>query len=105
MFRVNVGDDIWTVDFSHGTDDSGSRFTLCQLGVSRSEDEMPLNSSSGISLCSRKDNFNKATGRKLALTRALAYHDRGFRTKIWEAYFHRIRSQKSNAPRDLSLVC
>ncbi|KKK50546.1 hypothetical protein LCGC14_3123920, partial [marine sediment metagenome] len=43
----------------------------------------------GTAWCSRKDQFNRNTGRKLALERALesAGFDKPKRTLFWEAYF------------------
>ena len=42
----------------------------------------------GWASCSDKDQFNKNTGRKVALSRALRSFDREFRKKVWRAYFN-----------------
>jgi hypothetical protein len=43
----------------------------------------------GVAFCSRKDNFNRVTGRKLALARAMnPAYDIRLRTGIWGAYLH-----------------
>lgn len=41
----------------------------------------------GYANCSVKDDFRKVTGRKLALSRAMAYTRREIRREIWEDYF------------------
>ena len=39
--------------------------------------------------CSTQDIFNKETGRKLSLTKALQPFNRRFRTAVWKTYFNR----------------
>ena len=41
----------------------------------------------GVAWCSTQDQFNKATGRKVALTRALKPFDKETRTRFWNAYW------------------
>jgi len=41
----------------------------------------------GIALCSVRDNFDRAIGRKLSLTRALRGLDKPTRTSVWNKYF------------------
>ena len=48
----------------------------------------------GVTLCSKKDNFCRETGRKISLARAVDNLDRDFRKEIWGAYFN--RSKKTN---------
>jgi hypothetical protein len=43
----------------------------------------------GVAFCSRKDNFDRAAGRKLALARAMLTYDYQLRTAIWAAYLTR----------------
>lgn len=47
----------------------------------------------GSAFCSVEDNFNKAIGRKLALTRALegSKFSKEERTAIWETYFDIVK--------------
>jgi hypothetical protein len=51
----------------------------------------------GVAFCSKKDQFNKEVGRKLALKRALdrnlANWDKIQRTIIWKAYFNRSKNE------------
>jgi hypothetical protein len=51
----------------------------------------------GSAKCSKGDIFNKETGRKLALERALVGKVRAFRTAAWKAYFNRITEAKAPA--------
>ncbi len=48
-----------------------------------------VNIAVGSSICSKTDNFNKRTGRKIALSRAIKSADlpKNFRKEIWDAYF------------------
>lgn len=41
----------------------------------------------GRAICSALDQFNKAVGRKVALTRALKPFDKEIRTRFWKAYW------------------
>ncbi len=43
----------------------------------------------GVAACHPKDNFCRETGRKLALTRAIAGFDKAHRAAIWAVYLHR----------------
>lgn len=44
----------------------------------------------GEAICYPKDQFNKAIGRKVALTKALNgfFSDKEFRTRVWNKYFN-----------------
>ena len=68
-----------------------SGFTGCSLDVVPEPDgRRPF---SAIATCSAKDMFRKATGRKVALTRALkakGYH-KAWRTAFWAAYFKQAK--------------
>lgn len=48
-----------------------------------------IEESHGYAFCSHLDRFNRETGRKVALTRALQSLPREIRKKFWEAYFNR----------------
>jgi len=47
----------------------------------------------GIAVCSRRDEFRKATGRKIALSRAMLDLgiERATRAKLWEDYLEQVR--------------
>ena len=63
----------------------GQRVTTC-CDIYRDE---ILDGSSGYAVCSKDDNFCRATGRKIALTRALQNYPREFRREVWQAYHKR----------------
>lgn len=68
--------------------------TKCQIFGIRDLGE-PMLLSKGQADCSRLDNFCKAKGRKLALTRALdklVTLTKAERTKVWEQYLNRPRT-------------
>lgn len=44
----------------------------------------------GIAYLHPNDRYCKATGRKIALARAIEHLERGMRTQIWKAYFEYI---------------
>ena len=73
------------------------RVTLCKLYFDTGLEQPRKWDLIGIekTKCSRKDNFCKETGRKIALTRILANWFPGpshkeIRFKFWEAYFNRF---------------
>jgi len=47
--------------------------------------------SAGAALCSLGDNFVKATGRKIALARALKPFSREDRKEVWDQYFATVK--------------
>ena len=65
---------------------SGS--TICFITVSENHPEVAV----GAALCSSKDNFCRATGRKISLGRALlkAFPNKEDRRYIWEQYFKKM---------------
>lgn len=94
MFKVNYN---WTsdveseisVDFNHYTTIDGNRATGCTIHCDG------LIMGLGSAVCVRPDIFNKNTGRKIALTKALKdgrktnpnVFTREFRSEIWNMYF------------------
>ena len=58
--------------------------TLCHL-----YNDEKMEGSIGSAVCSKDDNFCRATGRKIALTRALQNYPREFRREVWQAYHKR----------------
>jgi hypothetical protein len=61
--------------------------TVCVLG--QMKDGESIDTSKATAVCSPKDQYNKETGRKVSLTRALQGWSRADRAKIWKAYFAR----------------
>lgn len=48
----------------------------------------------GITYCSIKDNFNKKTGRKISLARAVSKLDKWTRKEIWDSYWKQVGGYK-----------
>ncbi len=76
--HVRTADRLWEVT------------TLCTIHVAPcATSKRPcetLTAVTGIARCSRKDNFEKAKGRKLAFTRAISHLPRDTRRQLWVAY-------------------
>lgn len=51
----------------------------------------------GLTQCSVSDNYNKETGRKISLTRALSDLPKKDRATIWNAYLNRNTERKNDA--------
>jgi len=94
MYRVTVDGVELEVKFGHGwifrpnapgltpaMDFANHRRTVCWI------DFNGRRVSSGMANCSRLDQFCRATGRKLALTRAVAELPKHVRAAIWEGYW------------------
>lgn len=89
--RITVNGTPHQVDFLHWRYADGSRTTVCRFDAMRTP--WGYLHSSGRADCSSKDIFRKATGRKLALARALAakgFH-KAWRTAFWAAYFQQAK--------------
>jgi len=74
---------MFSLKFTHSAPFSGMcRETTCTLYA----DEIVIGT--GFSVCAPGDNFNKGTGRKIALTRALddAELNRAARAEVWDLY-------------------
>ncbi len=71
---VKVGGKTFTLQFRHTT--------VCEI----SAEEPSRVVLTGQTNCSRSDHFNKETGNKLALTRAIADLPRATRKEIWDTY-------------------
>jgi len=63
--------------------------TQCYITTPDKEQDAYLTLAVGETVQSRQDNFCRATGRKIALARALAVltNDRELRKSFWDAYF------------------
>lgn len=86
----NVDTDQGKIKFTFGhvamVDAVHSHLTLCFLDVW--EGEKMVKAETGMAFCSRKDQFKKATGRKVALARALkkAGLGKAARAAVWSRY-------------------
>ena len=83
MYRVTVDGVELEVDFRHCH--GHPTYTLCRILVG---DRYLTN---GAARCSASDQFCRATGRKLALTRAVAELPKHVRKAIWEGYWRATR--------------
>lgn len=65
--------------------------TVCTLDMMKDGEsvESESNPATATAVCSKKDQYNKETGRKVSLTRAIRLWKRDDRAKIWKAYFAR----------------
>ena len=103
MYRVRVDGVELEVKFGHGwifrpnapgltpaMDFANHRRTVCWIEFNGRR------VSSGLANCSRLDQFCRATGRKLALTRAVAELPKHVRKAIWEGYW-RATGRRVNA--------
>ena len=73
-----------------------SHITCCEIAPDLVEDETFLEADwigGGESFCLHEDNFDKAFGRKKALTRALedSGFDKHLRTIVWEFYWSMVK--------------
>ena len=83
MFTVDIGGEEIKVQFWYSTFGDGGKVTHCDV---LDGDDCCIGS--GITLCSPQDQFNKNTGRKIALSRALdEIFARDERQLFWDAYF------------------
>lgn len=84
MFEVQIGDTNVGIKFEHFPLHRVQKTrTLCLVENKTESDIIYF----GKSYCSHEDNFNKNTGRKIALTRAISSAPRPVRKLIWDAYF------------------
>lgn len=79
----------YRIEFKYTVVD-GRRETTCLIntGATRESEETY---SVGNAMCSEQDQFNRETGRELALKRALDDLPRPFRAAAWTAYRNRVR--------------
>jgi len=90
MLVVDIGTDKVKVVFQHFFDTTdGARCTSCDIFPADKVDPLPTQMAYGKARCSLEDQYNKETGRKISLARALkdGKYDSDQRTKIWEAYW------------------
>ena len=98
MFKLNVGLTKYNVYFRYRPVPDRKydkdhtvplRSTQCYITALDKEQDAYLTLAVGETVQSRQDNFCRATGRKIALARALAVltNDRELRKSFWDAYF------------------
>ena len=51
--------------------------------------------STGVAYCGLADRFDKPTGRKISIGRAIKGLDEGFRKEVWDSYFKLARKPKA----------
>jgi hypothetical protein len=82
MFRVSLDDGrCVSVRFSHFTDPLYPKGTLCETAIDGQTADAALTQ------LHPKDNFCRATGRKVSLARAIAALPKAVRTAIWRRYW------------------
>jgi len=86
MYRVTVDGVELEVGFQHC--DGWPRYTVCT--ISAGDRRLTY----GTAKCSAADQFCRATGRKLALTRAVAELPKHVRAAIWEGYWRATETPK-----------
>lgn len=121
MIVIPVNGERLALSFSHSkiNDPLAQRRTICELLRLNEDGSVDLLAENSAD-CSRKDNFSRASGRHLALTRTLCQHDyltknstrcmkcssfrtttldlpKDVRTTIWNTYFDSTRSWKRHA--------
>jgi hypothetical protein len=94
MFDLNYKGVVYSVSFDYtsvNADESvdNKKLKTTRCFVTWVEKPMyPMLSIAEVAICSPKDNFCKATGRKIALTKVMKnFNDKEFRTAIWNKYF------------------
>jgi hypothetical protein len=90
IVKTSLGDT--TVSFRH-EEFEGSRATICTVvaGPPDAPDD-----SFGIAVTHPKDNFCRATGRKIALERAIGHWSKADRRLIWQAYWKSINQERGS---------
>lgn len=91
MYRVTVDGVELEIDLWHS--DGWPRYTLCTISARPSDWLLKT----GATNCSPADQFCRATGRKLALTRAVAELPKHVRKAIWEGYWRATASLQIRA--------
>jgi len=85
---TNANKDIAAVVSPFGT---VKGFTECFIQLKRNGEDWKT-WEYGAAVCSQEDNFDRATGRKIALARALKnIEPKSLRKDFWEAYFRKVK--------------
>jgi hypothetical protein len=93
----NNGNYDYRINFKHrieigGFDDDNVNITFCtveKVETGKQFKDNPCTIGQGSAFCDPRDQFNKETGRKIALTRAVQNLDKNERKIIWTGYFNR----------------
>jgi hypothetical protein len=90
MIRVDVDGQVWGIGFRYDTH-KGDRLTITECVLMYSYDDTRVERFWGRAYCCEQDRFEKETGRKIALTRALKMGEftRETRRLFWDAYLDR----------------
>ena len=95
MILIDKSGRKYAAHFRHIQDEENRWATECTVHeLPCSEQARPCNTephSTGVAKCARMDNFCKATGRKLALARALRPLPRSLRSELWANYFEHFK--------------
>lgn len=89
MFYSSTGNVHLAFRFFHTKANRKRQRTTQCIVLRRQSGDTPTLLYSGLAVCSKRDNFNKETGRKLALTRAIERLSREERAAIWSTYLDR----------------
>jgi len=82
----------WKIIFIHKSFEGKPVFSYIQNRYVKCEiEESGILVGIGFAYCSKKDQFNKAKGRKVALRKALERFSKEDRTLIWEEYFKHVK--------------
>jgi hypothetical protein len=93
QIKLNDNDTVF-IRFSYDLT-NGIRSTACTVALHNS-DLGKVAEVEGVAVCARRDNFHKATGRKVALTKALGRSAlrKAERAAIWKGYFEVVNDLK-----------
>jgi len=104
MFTVFTSKGTFKVGFHH-FDENGAKFTECSL--LREDKSLVLK---GSAYCNPIDNFNRAVGRKLSLSRMLNLasimvgFDKADRQLVWDEYFKSLNSNDNLNAKEINTV-
>lgn len=93
MFQVTVDGKRYRVIFAYAKVDDGRIATGAFI---RNEENAVIHFSDAV--CSKKDNFSKEKGRKLALARLVKDFPREVRAAFWKAYFEKASDKGRPRP-------
>lgn len=95
MLRVNVGGKEWRILWEHqsgpveGPEGAVPPMTECRLYSGAERREKGDWDEYGCAHLHPKDRYNRETGRKVSLAKAIKGWDRADRKAVWEAYLNR----------------
>ncbi len=114
--RFTIGQDQYRMRFAHvaingqgkfvPTDDfsAANRATICEIQKLNPQNNEFEGIAGSYTVCSEKDIFSRASGRKAALTFAMKQiNDKALRTQIWNNYLNPTEAEKST-PKNPNLI-